>query len=145
MKSLSFITLHVLMCDFRARPRAHALLYTSHPAPGGDIVTRHHLPSVGFQRSFYPFCECLSGPHRVSDSSFTGFHKFKKLQICPVLFLFALFEVLSSILLCETDFHRNPQLSSFKCSTAVHNFQNSSQGPWCAIAHMVSLDKNFYN
>lgn len=99
-KVFIFITLRVLICVCRAWPRANTLLYTSHPTSCGDIITRHNLPSVGFQRSFHPFCECLSGPHRVSDSSFTGFTSSKSINVfscqsernCSP----ALFEVLSS-------------------------------------------------
>lgn len=100
MKILIFITLHVLICDCRARPRANTLLYTSHPTSCGDIITRYNLPSVGFQRSFYPFCECLSGPHRVSDSSFMGFYNFLKYKCILQLLIWtdscAVSEALSS-------------------------------------------------
>lgn len=84
-KSCIFVTLYVLICGCRAWPRANTLLYTSHPTSCGDFITWYNLPSVGFQRSFYPFCECLSGPHRVSDSCFIGFYIFRRDKCIPLI------------------------------------------------------------
>lgn len=74
MKRLVFLgALYVFICGCRTWPRTYTLLHASHPASCGDLITRHNVPSVGFQRPFYPFCECLSGPYRVSDRCFLGF------------------------------------------------------------------------
>lgn len=58
------LTLVVFGC--RARPGAHALLHTPHPAARGDLLPRHDLPPVGFQGPVHPLCQCVPGPHGVS-------------------------------------------------------------------------------
>lgn len=124
MKSLVFTTLYVLICDYRAWPRANTLLYPSHPASCGDVLTWYNLPPVGFQRSFYPFCECLSGPHRVSDNFFNFFliflfftsYKCTWLLIWTKLFIFSFWGTKLTFLHCKTCFHRPDELWTKSCT-----------------------------
>lgn len=54
------------VCVHRSRSGADPLLHSPDPAAGGHIIPRHHLSSVGLQRSIHPLSQRLPGSHRVS-------------------------------------------------------------------------------
>ena len=69
------LTVTASSISHRTWPGADALLHAPDPAAGGDLLSRHDIPSVGLPRPFHPLCECVPGPHGVSLGRVNVFFK----------------------------------------------------------------------